>query len=360
MPKVPWGETNLSERPRGSGVKGESIRLSIIVPVRNNPHDLPECLAALFDECGPDSEVLVVDDASTDGTPSAAAQLGARVLRLPKHSGPAAARNHGADQARGDVLFFVDADVVVARGSIDRVRKAFEEHPSVAAVFGSYDATPRAGGIVSRYRNLLHHFVHQHGEEEASTFWAGCGAIRRAVFQDVGGFDARRFPLASIEDIELGHRLRQAGHRIRLDKTIQGTHLKRWSLGSLVHTDVMRRAIPWSRLVLESKTTPATLNLAWPQRVSAALVAVAGASLLVLGNRLELVALTVAVLTAVLIVNRRLYMFFFHRGGLAFAMACIPLHLLYYLYSGLSYLFAWLEHRLGWRRRSPLMSRGGR
>ena len=58
--------------------------------------------------------------------------------------------------------------------------------------------------MVSQYRNLLHHFVHQHGHAEASTFWAGCGAIRRAAFDAVGGFDAARFPRPSIEDIELG------------------------------------------------------------------------------------------------------------------------------------------------------------
>ena len=81
---------------------------------------------------------------------------------------------------------------------------------------------PRLQGVVSQYRNLLHHFVHQHGNSEASTFWAGCGAIRRSVFEEMGGFDEQRFPTPSIEDIELGYRLRQAGHRILLDKACRG------------------------------------------------------------------------------------------------------------------------------------------
>jgi hypothetical protein len=110
---------------------------------------------------------------------------------------------------------------------------------------------------------------------------------------------------------------------------------------------VTRRAIPWSRLTLENKEIPATLNLTWDQRVSAVLAAVAGASLLLLWYRLELLALAAAALAAVLILNRRLYYFFFQRGGLVFTVACVTLHLLYYLYSGLSYLLAWLEYRLG-------------
>jgi cellulose synthase/poly-beta-1,6-N-acetylglucosamine synthase-like glycosyltransferase len=326
-------------------VSSDSIRLSIIVPVHNGAHDLRDCLTALIDECGPDAEIIVVDDASTDETPSVAARLGTRVLQLSKNSGPAVARNHGADHARGDVLFFVDADVIIAPGAVDRVRKVFAEDSTVAAVFGSYDATPRAHGVVSRYRNLLHHFVHQNGPAEASTFWTGCGAIRRTVFHRIGGFN----PRSVIEDIELGHRLHRAGHRILLDKTLQGTHLKRWNLRSMVHTDVTRRAIPWARLTLESKELPATLNLTWDQRLSALLVAVAGASLLAVGYRPELAAVTVTALAAVLVLNRKLYSFFFQRGGLPFTVACIALHLLYYVYSGLSYLFAWLEYRVAGR-----------
>jgi GT2 family glycosyltransferase len=292
-------------------------------------------------------EIIFVDDASTDGTASVATGLGARVIRLEKNSGPAAARNAGARQARGDILFFVDADVIVAPRTVERVLKIFAERPDVAAVFGSYDAEPRAPGVVSRYRNLLHHYVHQHGQADASTFWAGCGAIRRDAFRDVGGFDDERFPRPSIEDIELGQRLRRAGHRILLDKTIQGTHLKRWSLGSLIHTDVTRRALPWSRLILESKAVPDTLNLVWRERVSAALVAAAIAALPFAVAWPRLFVLPLAALAILLVWNRELYLFFFQRGGPWFALACIPLHLLYYVYSGLSYLYAWLAHRFG-------------
>jgi len=105
-------------------------------------------------------------------------------------------------------LFFVDADVVIAQARSSVSGASSPDIPSRRAVFGSYDARPSDGSMVSRYRNLLHHFVHQRGNPEASTFWAGCGAIRRSVFHEVGGFDAGRFRRASIEDIELGYRLR--------------------------------------------------------------------------------------------------------------------------------------------------------
>jgi GT2 family glycosyltransferase len=331
------------------------MRLSIVVPAHNNAEDLLECLAGLRRGLPADAEILVVDDASTDDTASRAAATGVRVLRRSHNGGPGAARNDGGRAARGDILFFVDADVVVAADAIHRVLAAFAADAELAAVFGSYDAHPRDPGVVSRYRNLLHHFVHQHGNTNASTFWAGCGAIRRTVFEAVGGFDAARFPRPSIEDIELGYRLRAAGHRIRLDKGLQGTHLKRWTLATMVRTDVTRRAIPWARLALESGTAPDDLNLNQGQRWSARLLALAGGFLALSWLRVWSLGLAVAAVVGVLVLNRELYAFLYRQHGLRFLAACVPLHLLYFAYGGASYVSVWVAHRARWRaHRRPL------
>jgi len=324
------------------------MQISMIIPVYNNTRDLPECLsAAKVSAKNFDTEIIVVDDASTDETPSVAASMGVHVLRLGRNSGPAAARNFGAQHATGEILFFVDADVVLAPGSLHRAITILgSTRPDLAAVFGSYDDRPRARGLVSQYRNLLHHFVHQQGNPEASTFWAGCGAIRREIFLGVGGFDAERFPRPSIEDIELGVRLSRAGHRILLDREIQGTHLKRWTLASMIRTDITCRAMPWTRLILESREAPDDLNLKLGQRVSAALVALAAALVPLALWRVDLLLLPLAALLTVVVLNRVLFVFFRRERGLGFALACVPLHLLYLLYSALTYLIVRVEVQL--------------
>src|SRR5262249_7492828 len=159
------------------------VRVSVIVPVYNNPHDLEECLSALLASAGAGSEIIVVDDGSTDEIRSVATRMGVSVLRLAKNAGPSSARNYGAHHAHGDILFFVDADLVVTPDAVARVVRVLDADPDIASVFGSYDTGPRAAGVVSQYRNLLHHYVHQTGNPEASTFWAGCGAVRRSVFE---------------------------------------------------------------------------------------------------------------------------------------------------------------------------------
>ena len=322
--------------------------IAIVVPVYNGAATLGECLAALTTALAPGDEILVVDDGSTDASAAVAAAAGVPVVRLPGNAGPAAARNAGARSARGDVLLFVDADVVVAADVVTRVRRTLAARPEIAALFGSYDDRPRAQGVVSPYRNLLHHYVHQHGAAEAFSFWAGCGAVRRAAFEEVGGFDERSWGRA-IEDIELGYRLRAAGHRILLDHELLSTHLKRWTLRSMLWTDLTARAVPWTRLILETPGGARDLNLTLAQRCSVALVA-SGLAALVLAVRWRVLLLPgLAALAAVVVLNRDFYLFLARRRGVAFALASIPLHLLYFVCSGLGFAYARVSHALGQR-----------
>jgi GT2 family glycosyltransferase len=280
--------------------------LAVIVPATDRPPTLDRCLAAIGAADEPPEEVVVVD-----GAPS---------------PGPAAARNAGARRTDADVLVFVDADVEVHADAFVRVRRAFEGDSRLGAVFGSYDDAPSAPGLVSGFRNLLHHHVHQAGAGPASTFWAGLGAIRRDVFEAHGGFDAERYPRASIEDIELGCRLVASGVRIELDPGVLGTHLKIWTLGSMLETDFSRRGAPWVALMLGSDASRSALNLGWRHRASAAAAGL-GALALARGRR-SAVAASVA---ALVILNRDFYALLLHRQGPAGAIAGVGLHGLHHL-----------------------------
>src|SRR5687767_14377667 len=156
--------------------------ISVIVPVYNGEKFLRSCLDALNNCSLPASEIIVVDDCSTDNSAEISQQLGATVLRMPSQSGPGGARNLGAQNSRNEILFFVDCDVVVRSDSVQRVADVFLKDPDLAAVFGSYDDEPAEENFISQYKNLFHHFVHQQSSIEANTFWAGCGAIRRDKF----------------------------------------------------------------------------------------------------------------------------------------------------------------------------------
>jgi glycosyltransferase involved in cell wall biosynthesis len=274
------------------------VRLSAIVPATDAPPTLARCLAAIAAADDPPEEVIVVDEA--DGP------------------GPAAARNEGARRATGDVLVFVDADVEPHRDAFARLRAAFAD-PGLDALFGAYDDDPADPGLVSRFRNLLHHHVHLEGAGPAETFWAGLGAIRRSAFP---GFDADRYPAASVEDVELGLRLSAGGARIVLDPLVQGRHLKGWTLATMIHTDFARRGLPWAELLLERGHGSAALNLGPRHRLSAL------AALGLLARRPRLAAASIA---ALLVLNRRFYALLLRREGPLRAAAGVGLHAIHHL-----------------------------
>ncbi len=303
---------------------------------------MAECLSALQQSSVQPAEIIVVDDGSRDGSAAIAQHMGARVLRFPSSRGPAAARNAGVKEARQPVILFLDADVMVHHDAIERIESELQ-NCEVGALFGAYDDVPAAPGLVSQYRNLLHHYTHSTAARNAWTFWAGCGAMRRQLFVSAGGFD-ETYRQASIEDIELGARLSQAGVKILVVPEIQVCHRKRWTLLSMIRTDIFRRAWPWTRLLLRLRNLPADLNLGWSQRASAlfAWLALALAAAGFLRWPAFLAALAAAAVVAGL--NRPFLGFLVRSRGLLFALRAFPLHFLYLLYSSATFAAAATVH----------------
>ncbi len=303
--------------------------ISVVIPVYNGAGTLQHCLDSVFQTKHSSYECIVIDDASTDDSAEIARRAGARVIAAPLREGPAHARNVGARAAQGDILLFIDADVCLHESTVARAVAAFAADASIDALIGSYDYEPGAPNFLSQYKNLFHSFVHHRGRRDASTFWTGCGAIRRSAFLATGGFP-EHWKRPSVEDIEFGAAIRRLGGRIRLDPDLEVKHLKRWTLAGLLRTDVFDRAIPWTVLMLRNGAMPNDLNLRIDQRFCVALVCLTP----LLAVRFPALAAVLVALTILL--NLPLYRFFAARRGWGFAVRALPLHLLYFLYSGLS------------------------
>ncbi|HEV2854317.1 MAG TPA: glycosyltransferase [Thermoanaerobaculia bacterium] len=305
---------------------------SLVIPVYNGGEPFRRCLAALGSSPFRDWELIVVDDGSDDASASAARAAGAAVLETPGRAGPAAARNLGARAARGEYLLFLDADCEVNAATLGEAARILAAEPELEALFGSYDDEPAARSFIAQYKNLQHHYVHQRGRADSSTFWAGCGAVRRSTFLALGGFDENRYPRPSIEDIELGYRLRRAGARIRLARGVQVKHHKAWTFRGLLRTDLLDRALPWMELILRDRDLVNDLNLDARGRWSAFLAALFPLCLAL--ALVEPACLLGAAAAAVLLVglNFDLYRFFARKRGLAFTGGAIALHGLYHFY----------------------------
>ena len=321
-------------------VNRDKMKIALVVPAHNGFDELACCMAAISESSRQADELILVDDGSKPNTlQGLSKKYNFKYIAVTDGPrGPGHARNIGVKQCSADIVLFIDSDVVVAVDTVENVEQEFSQPHHIDALFGSYDTTPSVKTVVSQYKNLLHYFVHQNGHSEAKTFWAGCGAVRRDVFESVGGFN-EAFQKPSIEDIDFGLRMSDAGFKIKLCPEIQVKHLKHWTLASVIKTDIFSRAIPWTTLIANNRRKIGDdLNTKLQHRVSAlvTLLLILSGVMILLGYSMHLVFM--ALLSIYIFIDRRLFSFFYRIGGLKLAIGGACMHLLYYAYSSITFV----------------------
>jgi GT2 family glycosyltransferase len=284
-PAAGWGRVTSMARwlARRRQAAGAAPRISVVMPVYNAESTLAECLTRLCSSSFPDFEVVLVDDGSTDQTRVIAANFPVRVVPSPGRVGPAAARNVGAQAARGDILFFIDSDVMVRPDSVGRVAERLVGE-NVDGVVGVQAASMRYRDVVSQYKNIWMRWTYLRKTGDVPLFYTTAAAIRRDAFLRAGGFDVA-YATPNVEDTAFGQKLARLGIRVRVAPELEVEHVKRYSLGALLRTDFMR-AVSLTRLKLRERGEIAQNNTSVPTTYMAS-VPLAG-----LGAALVLVAAT--------------------------------------------------------------------
>lgn len=317
-----------------------NLRLSVVVPVFNSGRTLPSCLDGLLRAARENDEIIVADDCSAESPRTIIDSLRdprVRLVRSMKNIGRGPIRNLGAQSGSGEVIVFVDSDVVVHSDALDIIRTRFAE--GSVCLFGSYDASPSAGGTVSKYRNLLHHYVHQSKGRNATHFWTGLGAVSRPLFTELRGLNDGQWA-RNMEDVEFGHRVVDSGRTIDVCPEIQGTHLKDFSFRNMLKTDLFSRAIPWSQLILQDRRHLDKFVVSWPQRISSMSSVMMLASLVsgLFWSGFYCVSLVSGLVFFV--ANWSLWRFFARERGLLFVPAAISLHVVHSALSLLGFALA--------------------
>lgn len=316
----------------------EPLKVSVVIPAYNCEATIAACLESVFASSLKPHEVIVVDDASTDRTAKEARRFPIRLLATDRNRGVGYCRDLGGRKASGEVLFYTDADVVLQPETIARGLTALRQQADAAAVIGSYTDKSGPTNFASRYKQLVLHFLHQTAHDRINTFAGCCGMITRRAFLEVGGFNRTLFNRVC-EDVDLGARLYKRNHRIILEKSMQVTHWKKYTVLGLIHNDAIKRAIPWTHIILFHRT----INFNLCTRVSD-LASLAACNLTVLLLMLLLISpasAPLALLTgliglctaAFMISNRQLFALFYRVYGGRFLMQGMAMRHAYYLIS---------------------------
>lgn len=324
--------------------------IALVIPVHAGGDTFRRCMAAVARLCPPPAEVVVVVDGPDDGESRVARASGARVLWTGERAGPAAARNLGVSATSADVVFFIDADVRVPPDAIAVAAEYIAAHPAIHAAMGSYDDRPAEHNVASQYKNLLNHYRHQRAPVEGYTFWGACGLIRRDSFEALGGF-RESYGRPSIEDTELGYRLRAAGGQVHIVKRLRVGHMKRWQWGALLRSDFCHRALPWSELILLTRHMDDGIDVAARAKVVLTGLSTLATLAVVVAPSVPVVGAALVPLAMVVLLDRPLWRFFRDRRGAGFMLRVMPWHVFSHLYSGVAFGLAAARHLVTTRQR---------
>ncbi len=221
------------------------MKISIIIPVYNSSLTLKECLGAVFNSSFKNFEVIIVSDNSTDNSVAIAKEYQCKIIELPKNKGPAFARNSGAQAASGDVLFFIDSDVVIKNDGLNYLNDIFFQN-EIDAIQGVYTHQPTYKNIATQYQMSYYcYYIWPKNKKYASTLSTCCFAIRKKIFLNLKGFNVN-IKRASAEDEEFGYLLMDKGYKILILRELKVEHRVNYGIGHFIkkkfyiYIDVMK------------------------------------------------------------------------------------------------------------------------
>lgn len=212
------------------------MKLSVVIPVYNAEKEIGDCLNAICNSKYTPNEVIVVDDFSSDRSALVASRFKCRIIKNKVNKGPAESRNIGGFAAKGDLILFLDSDIIVSEDTLTKIVHSFNEYPQIAGTWCIMSKRHPHTNFCSQYKNLFLHFYAMQLEKFGSHFVSAVATLKREIFVESGGFDTR-FKTVCMEDVELGHRLGSRGFKIYLNKDIEVVHTKYYSLKKLVKND---------------------------------------------------------------------------------------------------------------------------
>lgn len=183
--------------------KNSKIQISIIIAAYNEEKYLPHCLESIKKQNFMGiTEVIVVDNNSTDKTAQIAQKWGAKVVPE-KTQGIAPAKARGAKEAKGEIIAFIDADITCRPDWLSQIWKNFEKNPKLVALGGPYILEN-----LSPWKQKISKIIHLSLLKILKMVPGGCMAFKKTAFEKVGGFSHE---ISFGEDIDISLKIVNAG-----------------------------------------------------------------------------------------------------------------------------------------------------
>ena len=200
--------------------------ISVVIPNYNGSKTIGQCLDAVLSSKYECFEVIVVDDASSDGSVDIISKFPCRLIRLEKHAGASKARNTGAEESSGEIIFFIDADCIVSEDTLSLVHKAITAQKDTV-IGGSYTPLPYDSNFFSVFQSVFINYF-ELKRKEPDYIATHSMAIEKTIFKINSGFPEKFLPI--MEDVEFSHRLRRSGYKLLMAPEILVRHIFNFTL----------------------------------------------------------------------------------------------------------------------------------
>ncbi len=326
--------------------------ISIIIPNYNGAGTIGKGLESVFSSNYKNFEVVVVDDSSTDSSVEIIKGFPCRLVGLDKHSGASRARNMGAQNSLGEVLFFTDADCLLQKDTLTLVNKAVEKYkkediippnpPLVKGgvgvgivggivIGGTYTRVPYDDNFFSAFQSIFINYSEKKHKENPDYVATHAMIMDRRIFEDTGGFHEDFF-LPILEDVEFSHRLRRAGYRIVINPEILVRHIFNFSLLKSLQ-NAARKSMYWTIYSIKNRDLLAdsgTASIELKTNVLSYLF-ISLLSFLYLLSGISVFLIAIPFITGVnLYLNRGLIRAFYETKGLVFTFFAILYYTMVY------------------------------
>ncbi|MBU0951906.1 MAG: glycosyltransferase [Elusimicrobia bacterium] len=210
----------------------DNLLVSIIIPAYNQAKTLQQCIEAINSSNYKNYEIIAVNPGSTDNTAEILKNFSINTVCIRNKTLPGETRNNGAKIAKGEVLFFIDADVIITEKTVGHIAGQIASNTESAGISLIYSKTTPNNDFYSQYQNLFIHYRLIQLPEYTITPTTSCLAVRKSVFNEIHGFNIN---MESYEDFEFGYRVFiKNNKKFITDKNEQVIHLKRFTFKTLL------------------------------------------------------------------------------------------------------------------------------
>lgn len=217
----------------------KKLDVSVVIPAYNRGEDVLDCVRSIQKSLFQPKEIVVVDDGSTDNSVELLKSNNITVIEHGNNRGTAAARNTGAKHTTGEIIAFIDSDVIIHEDTILKLVEVFQHDETISVIVGLPDKTNKFQGICTEHFIMRVYFRLFSYSGYLSFTNGTTTAARRSTFDRVGGYN-EVLETPGTEDVEFGLSVYQNNEKIYLDKTNVVTHNKKIDFLGLIKNDMTR------------------------------------------------------------------------------------------------------------------------